>query len=660
MKRNNIKQLLGTALAMGLVLDVHFSALLAQSTLVAYQGRVTDKGTNFNGTGLLKFALVTSTNTSRQATATANLTGTFVTSCTVNDGGSGYVTPPAVTFSGGGGSGAAATATVNNGAVTTITIISAGSGYTSAPTVTIAPPPPNITFTTYWSNDGTSFAGSEPSLAVSVGVNNGLFSVVLGDTTLSAMMSMDASVFNTPNLQLRLWFNDGVQGSIALSPVQNLTSTPYTAVATSLAGIVANNTLGFLGSFATVGGGALNAATDLFATVGGGLRNTNSGYAATVGGGNQNSSSASYATVAGGGSNIGSGFLSTVSGGIGNIGREVFSTVGGGSSNLCNNTYATVAGGWLNTSSGTAATVAGGIQNTGSIDYATVSGGLINTASGLSTTVPGGRLNLAAGNYSFAAGLGAQAMQQGTFVWADSSGASFASILRDQFWVRAAGGVRLAADVQIGTSAGDYRHMGFGGGNSEGYLFGSYPYQADGIHLGYNFYADAAGHPHVINTGGGTSRVTAGYGAVVLAVGNVNTGPNTQRLVADLTGVTVYGTFNNQSDRNSKEDFALVSPPQLLDKVLQLPISEWSYKQDSATRHIGPMGQDFYSLFNIGTDEKHIAPIDEGGIALAAIQGFNQKLGERDAKIAGLRKTLAELETIVSQLSQAGPEGPER
>ncbi len=108
----------------------------AQGTVFTYQGRALDNGTNFNGTGEFKFALVTSTNASSQATATANPpSGGFVTLIQVTYGGSGYAAspPPAVTLSGGGGSGAAATATVTAGAVTRITVSSPGSGYTSAP-----------------------------------------------------------------------------------------------------------------------------------------------------------------------------------------------------------------------------------------------------------------------------------------------------------------------------------------------------------------------------------------------------------------------------------------------------------------------------------------------------------------------------------------------
>src|ERR1041385_7202824 len=87
-------------------LTLQLSALRAQNVAFTYQGRVTDSGTNFNGNGQFKFALVTSTNSSHQATATANPpSGGFITIVNVTFGGNGYVTPPAVSFFGGGGSG---------------------------------------------------------------------------------------------------------------------------------------------------------------------------------------------------------------------------------------------------------------------------------------------------------------------------------------------------------------------------------------------------------------------------------------------------------------------------------------------------------------------------------------------------------------------------
>src|SRR5882672_10672702 len=119
--------------------------------------------------------------------------------------------------------------------------------------------------------------------------------------------------------------------------------------------------------------------------------------------------------------------------------------------------------------------------------------------------------------------------------------------------------------------------------------------------------------------------------------------------------LTVNGTFNNNSDREAKQNLNPVSAARILDKVPQLPLSEWSYKEDAATLHIGPMAQDFHSAFNIGTDDKHIAPFDEGGATLAAIQGLNHKLEEKleqkEAGITELKEQLHRLERFIHSTS---------
>ena len=75
-----------------------------------------------------------------QATATASRSAQVVSAITVTNPGSGYASVPAVTITGGAGTGATATAVLTNGSVTSITVNNGGSGYTSDPTVTIAAP----------------------------------------------------------------------------------------------------------------------------------------------------------------------------------------------------------------------------------------------------------------------------------------------------------------------------------------------------------------------------------------------------------------------------------------------------------------------------------------------------------------------------------------
>jgi hypothetical protein len=446
------------------------------------------------------------------------------------------------------------------------------------------------------------------------------------------MTSIDASIFAAQtNLGLRIWFNDGVHGSVALSPVQKLTPVPYAVTAQNLASVLLNNTL-IPGEYQTIGGGIGNVASNYFSTVGGGENNTASGF---------------DTLVAGGEGNYASGNTATVGGGYANYSTGDFSTIAGGNNNVCSNSYSTVAGGALNQADNYAATVGGGYQNIASGSYA---------------TIPGGYQNTALYNFSFAAGYKAQALSYGSFVWNDDSGGAFSSSTGNSFYARANGGfllysqtgITLAADVAMAGGPATYHHFSLSGGNSTGYLYGSYPALGDGVHLGYNYYYDNSGVGHAGNTDGATSRITAGYGEIVLAVGAAGLPPTTTMLHVTTSGVCVLGALGNCSDRNVKQDFAPVSPSDILDKVLQLPLSEWSYKFDAATRHIGPMAQDFYSAFNVGQDEKYITTVDEGGVALAAIQGLNQKLEEKDAKIqeqsselADLKQRLEALENII-------------
>ena len=83
-----------------------------------------------------------------QAFATAQVVNGFVVGATVTSGGSGYVTAPAVTIVGGGGTNATAASHISGGVVTSITITDAGLGYANAPSVRIAPPPVAAVFPT--------------------------------------------------------------------------------------------------------------------------------------------------------------------------------------------------------------------------------------------------------------------------------------------------------------------------------------------------------------------------------------------------------------------------------------------------------------------------------------------------------------------------------
>ena len=91
--------------------------------------------------------------------------------------------------------------------------------------------------TTYWSNDGTSTGGSQPSAAVSLQVSDGYFTVLLGDTSLSGMtQSLSPSVFAGPGRYLRVWFATSASGPFTQLSLVPIAAAPYALNAETLDG----------------------------------------------------------------------------------------------------------------------------------------------------------------------------------------------------------------------------------------------------------------------------------------------------------------------------------------------------------------------------------------------------------------------------------------
>lgn len=415
------------------------------------------------------------------------------------------------------------------------------------------------------------------------------------------------------------WLGIGVKcsgdgGFTTLSPRQALTPAPYAlalpglwtqqnSTSPNLIGGYSGNsvTAGAVG--ATIGGGGVststNRVTDDYGTVGGGYGNragdnagtTSDAPHATVGGGYGNIASHEEATVGGGYFNTASGFRSTVGGGIWNGALGYWATVGGGAvnsasgdndtigggyENIASGGFTTIGGGYSNNASGGSATIAGGYDNTASADSAVVGGGCFNTASRYGSTVPGGANNSAEGDYSFAAGRRAKANHHGSFVWADSTDADFASQRYDQFRVRANGGARF--DV-----------------NNDEWV---------------EMYDD------------GTNLIETSTGA----------------------RLTLGGAWTDSSDRDLKENFAPVDGQEVLARLTDLPITTWNYEAEGPSiRHMGPVAQDFFATFGLGQDERHLAPLDTGGVALAAIQALYEHSQALEAENVALREQVTAL-----------------
>ena len=108
------------------------------------------------------------------------------------------------------------------------------------------------------------------------------------------------------------------------------------------------------------------------------------------------------------------------------------------------------------------------------------------------------------------------------------------------------------------------------------------------------------------------------------------------------------------SDRNAKKNFQSVDTMAVLETLAAIPIERWNYQweKDSDVPHLGPMAQDFKGAFYPGRDDKTISMLEFDGVALAAIQGLNQKLDEKDSEIQTLKQSVAELKQLVSQLTR--------
>ncbi|MSU59446.1 MAG: tail fiber domain-containing protein [Pedosphaera sp.] len=119
----------------------------------------------------------------------------------------------------------------------------------------------------------------------------------------------------------------------------------------------------------------------------------------------------------------------------------------------------------------------------------------------------------------------------------------------------------------------------------------------------------------------------------------------------DYLGNLSAKTFVTISDLNLKENFDAPDVREVLARVEKLPIQTWNFKDEGGVRHIGPMAQDFHAAFKVGEDDKRIATVDADGVALAAIQGLNQVVKEKEARITALEKRLGELEKLVGALA---------
>jgi hypothetical protein len=329
----------------------------------------------------------------------------------------------------------------------------------------------------------------------------------------------------------------------------------------------------------------------------------------TVGGGWYNTASGYQATVGGGHQNTASGGGGTVGGGVYNDADTLFTTVGGGYFDTASGIFATVGGGQRNTASGEHTTIGGGALNAASGAFATVGGGYLNTASGIFTTVGGGHTNTASGSY---ATVGGGAYNSDSSDYSAIPGGYYDTLTTDADYSMAFG-----YSVYVNNS---YRVIFFDRFNSG--------------RLGINRDDHDGGISYPIHVGTNTGNGNGAY-------------------------LTAGGVWTNGSSRTFKENFQPLNSQELLEKISNLPVESWNFK-NSEERHIGPVAEDFVSAFGVGTvredgtrDSKYLSTEDIAGVALAGVKELIKENQEQKQENQELRQTIERLSQKIAELEKA-------
>ncbi len=129
--------------------------------------------------------------------------------------------------------------------------------------------------------------------------------------------------------------------------------------------------------------------------------------------------------------------------------------------------------------------------------------------------------------------------------------------------------------------------------------------------------------------------------------------------------VTIQGALTQNSDVNVKTNIQPVDQRTVLERITEMPISQWQYKDALGENHIGPMAQDFYAAFGLGKTDTGLSSIDTAGVALVAIQALadeNKALREQvqsqQERLDALENHQVEMQAMVTSLIEAQQAAP--
>ena len=115
------------------------------------------------------------------------------------------------------------------------------------------------------------------------------------------------------------------------------------------------------------------------------------------------------------------------------------------------------------------------------------------------------------------------------------------------------------------------------------------------------------------------------------------------------------GVFNCTSSRYTKENFQTATG--VLASLRKIPITSWNYiSEGQNVRHLGPMAEDFFAQFKLGTGNASIGVQDLAGVSIAAVKELDEQLQQKNAEIERLQnevKTLRSNQTELEKRLQA-------
>lgn len=199
--------------------------------------------------------------------------------------------------------------------------------------------------------------------------------------------------------------------------------------------------------------------------------------------------------------------------------------------------------------------------------------------------------------------------------------------------------------VHTTAEAGLYGGMYVSGQNAAALPFYGYSASGSGADAWHYF----NGGTQMWNLYAGGDRLTVSKATGYVGFGDIT--PDYPLDMASGARCTTGGVWTNASSREWKHEFQSVDARDILDRVTALPITEWTYKSEDGVRHLGPVAEDFAAAFGLGDDAQTIGTIDADGVALAAIQGLNEIVQEKEAEIAALRDRMSRLEAMVEALA---------